>query len=114
MSSESTKKKVAIETVVIDFTDAGVAYAPIGVPTTRPAASILISSDVNAAVVVSFDGVNDVLMVSAGNKIETLNFNANSQNDGRLELASGTQVYARRRSSAVTNGALYLSFIGAV
>ena len=92
MTTGTLKKASFLEVVGDDHTGAGAAYAALGSAITQPLEMIIISSTLNDSVFLSINGSTDHIFVPSGsgaqNVVLEINFSANKQNTGRLELPS--------------------------
>lgn len=87
------------------------AYALVGTPFSNAVRCIIIDNFMNANIIVSFDGVNDHLVVfSSSSKIIDYASNRVGPVD-QLEQAVGTQVYVKQESGAPSSGNVYVSVI---
>jgi len=83
-------------------------YAGIGTEMTRPIRMILLQNLTNAAVMVSFDGINDHLPLAANGYI-VLDVTANKTVDTGFFIGEGQRFYVKDLGVACTAMSVYLS-----
>lgn len=87
------------------------AYAKIGTPFSNAVRCIMIDNFMNANLTISFDGVNDHLVIfSSSSKIIDYASNRVGPVD-QLEQPINTQVYVKQTSGAPSSGSVYVSVI---
>lgn len=87
------------------------AYAAIGTPFAHAARCIIIDNLTNANMTISFDGVNDhMIIVATSSRIIDYASNRVGPVD-QLEQAIQTQVYVKQTSGAPGSGNVYVSVI---
>jgi len=107
-----------------DHTAATASYAALGT-TDAEAFQLIVTSTLNEAVWLSFDGSTDHLYIprgsgsgGGGGSISTppiaIQFAANKQQDGRMSLAKGTTIYIKDgEDGSPSAGDIYISIISA-
>lgn len=88
----------------------GASYATIGTAFTRRPVMICFKNQTNGDVVVSTDGVNDMLTFP-GNSFTAYDVRTNSPSDCDLTFAVGTQFYVKDGTTASTTGTFYIEAV---
>lgn len=92
----------------IAFGSVGAAYMGIGGAITKPIRILWLQNLTDAAIMVSWDGVNDH-MPFAVNGFLTLDITANKTREDGFFIAEGQRLYAKWLGAAGTVGSVYLS-----
>jgi len=82
-------------------------YTPIGTGTTRPNSIIHVQNFTNAAIWISYDGINDHFPIAAGSFL-LLDVTTNHPTESGLFLSVGTQFYAKQLGIP-SSGSVYVS-----
>jgi len=95
------------------FGSIGAAYMGVGTAFTRPIRIIHIQNLTDVQVIISFDGVNDHLVLPRNGYL-LLDVTANKTREQGFYIAEGTRVYAKEDSSSPTAGGVYLTAFAGV
>ena len=86
-------------------------YAVLGDAFTQPVVMFHIASSLNQAILLSFDGTNDHILVPA-RTLATFDLSSNKRPETRLELPIGTQIYIKQGpDTGATSGDIYITLI---
>jgi hypothetical protein len=87
----------------------GAAYAQVGNPFDFPLRIIDVTNLTNANILISFDGVNDHMIVpAASGKVRDICAARDGGDLSTAQVAQNTQVWAKRENAAPTSGTLYI------
>ncbi len=111
MSSVSSIRVQYLPVKTLAFGSVVAGYAAIGTPLVDPARIILIQNFTDAAIMVSYDGINDHYPVDAHSYIIWDYCSDSSTNVVGFYVSSGTQIYCKRLSGAPTLGSVYVSVV---
>ena len=93
----------------LDYTLISGSYALIGTPFANPVRQLLLQNLTDANMIVSFDGVDDHVVVAASSGI-IFDFCSNKNDTaGNLEQPAYTFCYVRQESAAPTKGVFYVA-----
>lgn len=93
----------------LGFASVSGTYAAVGTAFLNACRILQLDNLSNANVIVSFDGINDHLVV-AGSSGKVLDFSANKVLPaGFLAMPAGTIVYIKQETGAPTSGSFYVS-----
>lgn len=86
-------------------------YSAVGTRLAHACVAIILNNLTDAQVFISMDGVNDHIILAVNQGL-VLDINANKSNMGSaLNIALGTQFYAKRVAGAATTGSVYISVL---
>lgn len=101
------------EVRTLAFGSIGAAYMGLGTAMTRPIRLMVLQNLTDAAVMISFDGVDDNLPLASNGYI-ILDITANKVREDGFFLAEGDRLYVKELGVAPTTGSVYLTtFYGA-
>jgi len=89
------------------FGSIGAAYMGVGTALDNPSRMLIIQNLTDAAVLFSFDGVNDHLVLDDGVSL-VMDITANKSISHGFYIAAGTRIYVKR-SGVPTTGSVYVS-----
>jgi hypothetical protein len=93
----------------IAFGSVSGSYAAVGTALANASRLLMFDNLLNAAVLISFDGVHDHMFIAASSsKVIDLSTNRVGPVD-QLELSEGTIIYVKQASGAPGSGTLYVS-----
>lgn len=103
--------RAGFQVINFDFHDDSPVYVPVGAPLEKPCVGMFMTSDFNAEVLLSVDGVNDFLLLPPSAFSTNFTWNAEAPSDEVLQLPAGTQFYIKRnrRNVPPTKGEAYLT-----
>ena len=93
MSNQNDIKATLDVIRIVDNTQISDTYSILGPPCSRPVSILIISSTLNRTVLISTDGVNDMLLIPEG--IIAINIGANKQGPAKFSIPAGTQFYIK-------------------
>ena len=93
------------------FGSIGAAYAGIGTAVANPVRAFLIQNLTNAAVWISFDGVNDHFPLMTSGYL-MLDISANKTQDTGFYLAEGDRLYCKRLGGPSSGSVYFTAFYG--
>lgn len=104
-------KQLRVEIVrSLAFGGISASYAAVGTPSIKPEGVLQFQNLTDAAVMFSFDGVNDHFPLPASGYF-VLDVTTNQPfNVGGLYLSVGTQIYVKSLSGNPSSGSVYVSF----
>lgn len=85
-------------------------YAVIGTPTTSVCAILNFKNFTNGDVIVSTDGVHDMLYIPS-NSFSLYDIRTNSPRNTDLLFSIGTQFFVKQGTTAATSGTFYIEII---
>ena len=112
--AQSQSTRLQVEPVrTIGFAAVAPAYMGVGVAMTKPIRMILLQNFLDAACMLSFDGINDHIPMPP-NAYLVLDLAANRTREQGFYLAEGQRLYARQLGAVPTSGGVYFTaFYGA-
>lgn len=101
--------RVRFDTIrTLDFSSISSTYMGVGSGMSHPVREMILKNETNAALWVSFDGINDQHHLSAG-QVDHYDFTSNKSKGDGYFLAQGDRLYVRSVGSDPTSGTVYLT-----
>lgn len=89
------------------FAAIGAGYVPLGLPLPIAVQEVIITSSLNTAVIISMDGVTDMIFLAAGGTFPYLADGLVFPN-GLSAVPQGTQFYVKQAVGAPASGSVFL------